>query len=119
MPTLPVRVPSPEFVAQLKSLVLDSVNSAESKRAYARGIQDFLDWFQTNQPASGFTKATVQAYRAQLVESGLAASTVNLRMTAIRRMAAEAADNGLLAPEVASAITRVKGARRQGVRIGN
>ena len=40
-------------------------------------------------------------------------------MTALRRLAAEAADNGLLAPEIAAAITRVKGARRQGVRIGN
>ena len=55
--------------------------------------------------ARGFSKATVQAYRAKLVESGLAASTVNLRMTALRRLAAEAADNGLLAPETAAAIT--------------
>jgi hypothetical protein len=53
----------------------------------------------------------VQAYRAELVASGLAPSTVNLRMTAIRRLAAEAADNGSLAPELASGIARVKGAR--------
>jgi integrase len=40
-------------------------------------------------------------------------------MTAIRRLAAEAADNRMLETEVASAIARVKGSRRQGVRIGN
>lgn len=76
-------------------------------------------WVQTGAVSTGFTKATVQAYRAHLIESGLSASSVNLRMTAIRRLAAEAADNGLLALELASAVSRVKGIRRQGVRTGN
>jgi integrase/recombinase XerD len=116
---LTVPAPAPDFAERLKALVLDSVNSPESKRAYSRSIDDFLKWFTATKPAAGFTKATVQAYRAELVNSGLAPSTVNLRITAIRRLAAEASDNQLLAPEVASAITRVKGARRQGVRIGN
>ncbi len=120
MSSLPAVVASaPNRTDRLKTLVLDSVHSPESKRAYSRGVDEFLKWFAATQPATGFSKATVQAYRAQLVASGLAASTVNLRMTAIRRLAAEAADNGLLAPEAASAIARVKGARRQGVRIGN
>jgi len=116
---LPVLASAPNPTGRLKALVLDSVHSPESKRAYSRGVDEFLKWFAATQPATGFSKATVQAYRAQLVASGLAASTVNLRMTAIRRLAAEAADNGLLPPEAASAIARVKGARRQGVRIGN
>jgi site-specific recombinase XerD len=54
-----------------------------------------------------------------MVFRGLAASTVNLWMTAVRRLAAEAADNGLIKPEVAAGIARVKGVRRQGGRIGN
>ena len=119
MASLPALASAPDFAQRLKSLVVDSVHSRESKRAYSRAVDEFLKWFAANQPAAGFSKATVQAYRAQLVESGLAPSTVNLRMTAIRRLAAEAADNGLLAPEMASGIARVKGARRQGVRIGN
>jgi hypothetical protein len=41
----------------------------------------------------------VQRYRAHLEASGLAAATVNLRLSAVRRLAAEAADNGLLEPE--------------------
>jgi site-specific recombinase XerD len=117
LPSLPVT--APEFAVRLKRLVCDSVNSPESKRAYGRGVEEFLRWFQRENPPTGFTKATVQAYRAHLVESGLAASSVNLRMTAIRRLATEAADNGFMAPEVASAIGRVKGIRHQGVRTGN
>jgi len=40
-------------------------------------------------------------------------------MSAIRKLAAEAADNGLLAPELAAGISRVKSAKSQGIRVGN
>jgi integrase len=38
---------------------------------------------------------------------------------AVRKLAVEAADNGLLAPELATGITRVKGVASKGVRLGN
>jgi len=40
-------------------------------------------------------------------------------MSAIRKLAAEAADNGLLAPDLAGGIARVKSAKTQGIRTGN
>src|SRR5207248_1352564 len=80
---------------------------------------DFFLWHSANVPGSGFTKATVQAYRAHLLALGLAPSTINVRMSAIRRLAAEAADNGLMAAELASGISRVKGVKREGIRTGN
>jgi site-specific recombinase XerD len=42
-----------------------------------------------------------------------------VRITAVRKLAVEAADNGLLAPELAAGITRIKGVRSKGVRVGN
>ena len=99
--------------------MLDSLTSGESKRAYDRAITDFLLWCSTEAPGTGFTKATVQAYKSRLVENALSASTINVRMTAIRRLAAEAADNGLMPPELAAGIGRVKGAKREGIRTGN
>ena len=42
-----------------------------------------------------------------------------MRLAAVRRLAHEAADTGLLIPELAAGIGRVKGAKRLGVRIGN
>jgi integrase len=42
-----------------------------------------------------------------------------VRITAVRKLAVEAADNGLLAPDMASGIARVKGVRSQGVLTGN
>jgi hypothetical protein len=48
-----------------------------------------------------------------------APSTINLRLAAVGRLAYEAADCGLLSPDLAAGIRHVKGARRLGVRIGN
>src|SRR5438309_4088723 len=48
-----------------------------------------------------------------------APTTINLRLAAVRRVAYEAADSGLLSPELAAGIRRVKGVRRIGVRLGN
>jgi len=50
---------------------------------------------------------------------GLGAVSINVRITAVRKLAVEAADNGLLAPELANGITRVKGVASKGVRLGN
>jgi site-specific recombinase XerD len=111
-------MPHPQL-ERLKTLVLDSVPSPHSRRAYDRGLSEFLAWYMNEGHAQGFTKATVQRYAQRLQEQGLAASTRNVRLTAVRRLAAEAADNGLLEPEIAAGIGRVKGAKQQGTRTGN
>ncbi len=100
-------------------LVLDSVTSPQSKRAYEKALRDFLTWYRDTSPPQGFTKATVQTYRALLVEAGLSASTINIRLTAIRRLAQEASDNGLLHSAIAQGISHVKGVKSEGVRTGN
>jgi integrase len=77
-----------------------------------------MAWSREN-GAAGFTKATVQAYRASLEARGLAPSSVNVELSALRKLATEAADNGLLDPELAAGIGRVRGAKRLGDRAGN
>ena len=49
----------------------------------------------------------------------LAPGTVNLRPGAVRRLAHEASDCGLLSPDLAAGIRRVKGVKKIGVRLGN
>ena len=61
----------------------------------------------------------VQQYRAALLERGLSASTINLRLSAVRKLARELSDNGRLDPAVAAAIERAKGVERRVVRAGN
>src|ERR1039457_844920 len=110
-----------EKIAQwqkLKTLVLDSVSSPITKRVYNMALDEFMGWFQ-QAPRSGFTKATVSAWRVSLEDRRLGSSSIIIRMSAIRKLAAEAADNGLLAPELAAGISRVKSAKTQGIRVGN
>jgi site-specific recombinase XerD len=104
---------------RIKALVLDSVPSPHSRRAYDKALTDFMLWYQAEAPSDGFSKATVQRYARQLEALGLSASTVNVRLTAVRRLAAEAADNALLDSGVAQGISRVRGIKRNGTRVGN
>src|SRR5215475_14021033 len=104
--------------SRIERLVLDSVTSVHSKRVYRQALNDFARWCEES-GAGGFTRATVQAYRASLEAGGLAASSINVKLSALRKLAAEASDNGLLASDVAAAILRVKGVRRHGIRAGN
>ena len=103
---------------RLKALVLDSVSSPITRRVYNMALNEFLAWFQ-QAPRPGFTKATVSAWRVSLEARRLGSSSIIIRMSAIRKLAGEAADNGLLAPELAAGIARVKSAKSVGIRTGN
>jgi hypothetical protein len=69
--------------------------------------------------ASSFNRTVVLRHRFFLEQKNLAPSTINVRLAAVRRLAYEASDTGLLSPDLAAGIRRVKGAKRLGVRIGN
>src|SRR5437868_6219481 len=104
--------------SRLKALVLDSVSSPITRRVYNLGLDEFFMWYG-QEPRPGFSKATVSSWRVALEARGLGAVSINVRMTSVRRMAVEAADDGLPAPELANGITRVKGVKSKGVRLGN
>ena len=101
----------------VKRAVLNTLGSTSSVRAYSHAIDDFIDWY-SSEPRLAFSRPVVLRYRIELESRHLSASTINLRL-AVRRLAYEAADNGLLSPELAAGIQRVKGAKRLGVRLGN
>jgi site-specific recombinase XerD len=101
-----------------KSAVLNSLPSLNSRRSYEHAIRDFTDWY-CSEPRLAFNKTVVTRYRIALEQRGYAPSTINLRLAAVRRLAYEASDCGLLSPDLAAGIRRVKGAKRLGVRVGN
>src|SRR4026209_1891948 len=103
---------------QAKAAVLGSLHSPESQRGYQHSINEFINWY-CSEPRLSFNKTVVTRYRIPLESRSLAAGTINVRLAAIRRLAYEAADSGLLSPELAAGIRRVKGVRRLGVRLGN
>ena len=101
-----------------KSAVLNSLRSPESKRGYRHAIEEFIHWY-CSEPRLSFNKVVVTRYRIYLEDRRLAPGTINGRLAAVRRLAYEAADAGLLSPELAASIRRVKGVRKLGVRLGN
>src|SRR5436190_1475536 len=100
---------------QTKSAVLNSLTSKSGQRTYDHAINEFVDWY-CSEPRLAFNRTVVLRYRIHLEQRHLAPTTINLRLAAVRRVAYEAADSGLLCPELAAGIRRVKGVRRLGVR---
>jgi hypothetical protein len=96
---------SEQLEARLIAMVLDSVTSLHSRRSYEKGLRLFFAWCREqsreqareqsfDRPQPGFSKALANAYRSWLLAQGLAPSTINLRLSPIRKLA----DNHLLAP---------------------
>jgi site-specific recombinase XerD len=109
----------PDFRDKLISLVLDSLPSPASKQSYKQALSRFLEWFAVNRKGETLTRSAVLQYRASLLESGLSSATVNLHLAAVKKLAQEAADNGMLAANLAQGISRIKGIAKKGVRAGN
>jgi site-specific recombinase XerD len=103
---------------QSKNAVLNSLAAASSQESYGHAINEFICWY-CSEPRLAFNRSVALRYRFFLEQRSLAPSTINVRLAAVIRLAHEAAVTGLLSPELAAGIGRVKGAKRLGVRIGN
>jgi integrase len=114
----PKRVLALPDLEHAKTAVLNSLTSASAQRTYDHAIREFVAWY-CSEPRLAFNRTVVLRYRIHLEQRKYAPATINLRLAAVRRIAYEAADAGLLSPELAAGIRRVKGVRRIGVRVGN
>src|SRR5499425_524483 len=101
-----------------RTAVLNSLSSPESQRGYRHAIDEFVDWY-CSEPRLAFNRIVVLRYRSHLESRRLAPGTVNLRLGAVRRLAYEAADCGLLSSDLAAGVRRVKGVKKLGIRLGN
>ena len=101
-----------------KSAVLNSLSCPDAQRGYRHAIDEFVEWY-CSEPRLSFSKTVVLRYRMHLETRNLAPGTINLRLGAVRRLAYEAADCGLLSADLAAGIRRVKGVKKLGVRLGN
>jgi len=101
-----------------KASVLNSLRSSQSRRNYRFAMDRFIAWY-CSEPRLALNRAVVLRFRLYLESLGLASATINQRLVAVRRLAYEAADSGLLSPELAAGIRRVKGVKHLGQRSGN
>jgi site-specific recombinase XerD len=114
----PKRVLALPDLEHAKTAVLDSLTSVSGQRTCDHAIREFVAWY-CSEPRLAFNRTVVLRYRIHLEQRKYAPATINLRLAAVRRIAYQAADAGLLSPELAAGIRRVKGVRRIGVRLGN
>jgi site-specific recombinase XerD len=101
-----------------KSAVLNSLSYPDAQRGYRHAIYEFVEWY-CSEPRLSFSKTVVVRYRMHLESRHLAPGAINLRLGAVRRLAYEASDCGLLSADLAAGIRRVKGVKKLGVRLGN
>ena len=101
-----------------KTAVLNSLTSPDAQRGYRHAIDEFVGWY-CSEPRLALNRTVVLRYRSHLESRQLAPGTINLRLGAVRRLAYEAGDCGLLSADLAAGIRRVKGVKKIGVRLGN
>jgi hypothetical protein len=97
-----------------KTAVLNSITSLDAQRGYRHAIDEFVEWY-CSEPRLALNRIVVLRYRSRLESR----QPVNLRLGAVRRLAYEVADCGLLSADLAAGIRRVKGVKKLGVRLCN
>ena len=109
------RPPCAASVAALRTMLTNSV-TGHTRRAYAKAFDDLLALSaRTGRPIS---RQLFQQYRAEMVDTGLGASTINVRLSGVRKLVKEARENGLIDPSNAARIISVPNVPAQGVRLG-
>lgn len=94
-------------------MVLDTVPSPHSKRNYAKALDDLFA-FCASRPLS---RSLLMEWRAGM--ESLSPSTINVRLSAVRKMIGEARKNGVLGAEEAATLTEVPNMSQKGTRLGN
>jgi integrase len=98
---------------RLRKMVLDAVASPHSKRNYARALDDLFA-FCASQPLS---RELLMEWRAGM--EALSPSTINVRLSAVRKMVGEARRAGMIGLEEAASLTDIPNINQKGVRLGN
>ena len=93
--------------------MLGTLSSPNSRRNYARALGDLFA-FSAGRPR---TRELLMEYRSSI--ESLWASTINFRLSAIRKMVSETRRNGMLSAEYAASLTEIPNIRQKGTRLGN
>src|ERR1039458_5756842 len=109
--------PCSDPLAESRRMLKNSLVSAHTKRAYLAAFNQFFALVA--ETGRSVSRALLMEYRAQMIDQGLSASTINVRLSAIRKLISEARENNLLDPVEAARILTVPGVPTRGVRLGH
>jgi integrase len=97
----------------LRKAVLDSCRSPHTRRNYAKALEDLFQ-FCASRPLS---RSVLLEWRAAM--ESLSPSTINVRLSAVRKMVEEARRAGMVGQEEAASLTDIPNIRQKGTRLGN
>jgi integrase len=104
-------------IRALREMVLNSVVSKRSRRNYAKALDEVFTLCANR--SQGLSRALLMEYRAAMLEKKLSASTVNVRLSAVRKLVGEAQRNGIIDAEEAANLAGVPNLSQKGTRLGN
>jgi integrase len=123
MSTALVPLASPQFppesggFGELRLAVLDGVLAKNSKRSYALALDELAALSKERQRP--ISRGLLLEFRAALVERNLSASTINVKLSAVRKLVEEAKRAGAIGGEEASQMADVPNIPQHGARLGN
>ncbi len=115
--TVPVQAVGPSRYDELRRVVLDGVTAKNSKRNYALALDELSSFCVHRQEP--ISRILILAFRAAMLDRDLSASTINVKLSAVRKLINEAKRAGVVGAEEAAQMTDVPNVRQQGTRLGN
>jgi integrase len=94
-------------------MVLDAVQSPHSKRNYAKALDDLFQYCASRP----LTRSLLMEWRAGM--EALSPSTINVRLSAVRKLVGEARRNNMIGSEEAASLTDIPNISQKGTRLGN
>ena len=117
LPTFAEYLPSYGRFDELRRAVLNGVAAGNSKRNYALALDELAAFCtERRQPIS---RALLLEFKAAMLERELSASTINVKLSAIRKLVNEAKRVGVISGEEASQMSDVPNIPQRGTRLGN
>jgi integrase/recombinase XerD len=107
---------SPASAELLIASVLSTLTAEKTKQAYAAALAEFFAWIsERGEPLS---KPLLEAWRGALLARGLAVSSVNQRLSAVRLLLRQASERGALPIDEALRLSSVPNVQQAGQRLG-
>ena len=104
-------------LSMIKGMVLNGLQP-NSYRAYNRALTEFIGWY-VNSSYNSLSRASVMAHVEFLRQTGITDKSINQRLAAIRKLAKEAAYNGLIDSNTAHGIIDIDNIKIKGKKLGN
>ena len=117
VPTAAQAQPTASRLDELRRAVLNGVPAENSRRNYALALDELSAFCRDREQF--ISRTLILEFRAAMLNRNLSASTINVKLSAVRKLVEEAKRAGVVSAEDAAQMVDVPNVRQQGTRLGN